>query len=465
MRICFVYPGFGKRSWGTFGQSHWTSIIQAGLCGLSACCKQSGFEDVHLLDIRLLNDWNDFEAQFSRIAPDIVGLTMRSCDLKMNAEIARRIKLIKSSTRIVVGGVHVSIDPQWVQKNHDYDYVIAGEGEITFVELLKALQAKKEFPRFSWGERPDLDELPFIDRELYPYRTVVDLPNYEGIFKSPMVTMLCSRGCRYNCSFCAPHARTHFGQGLRFRAVDNVIRELEYLYDNYHFKCVKFYDYTFTQNPEWVREFVEKYRKFSKPFWIQSRADLVVKGKELIRSLAEVGLTMIGIGFESGSDKVLKFLRKGTTREINLQAARIVKNSNVLLSASFMLGVPEEEDDDVKATVSLAREMQPDFTSVAFFTPIPGNDLYSYCKDNDLIISDDPEMWVEFSPGIPKIKGKDYGYLKEAAADIMGIKFGGRYIGRLIRYVYVKTKYYYKLRRILVFLYSKYKKARKWMRQ
>jgi len=240
---------------------------------------------------------------------------------------------------------------------------------------------------------------------------------------------------------------------------------LEYLYDNYHFKCVKFYDYTFTQNPEWVREFVEKYRKFSKPFWIQSRADLVVKGKELIRSLAEVGLTMIGIGFESGSDKVLKFLRKGTTREINLQAARIVKNSNVLLSASFMLGVPEEEDDDVKATVSLAREMQPDFTSVAFFTPIPGNDLYSYCKDNDLIISDDPEMWVEFSPGIPKIKGKDYGYLKEAAADIMGIKFGGRYIGRLIRYVYVKTKYYYKLRRILVFLYSKYKKARKWMRQ
>jgi hypothetical protein len=70
-------------------------------------------------------------------------------------------------------------------------------------------------------------------------------------------------------------------------------------------------------------------------------------------------------------------------------------------------------------------------------------------------------MWVEFSPGIPKIRGKDYGRLREAAAEIMGIRFGGKYIGKLIRFIYVKTKYHYKVRRLLVYLYSKYKQIRK----
>ena len=461
MRICFVDPGFGDRSWNTFGQSHWTSIIQAGLCGLSACCKEEGFKDIHLLDIRCLKDWTDFEFRFRAISPDIVGLTMRSCDIVMNSEIAKRMKAVIPDVKIVVGGVHVSIDPEWVCKNPDYDYVIAGEGEITFVELIKTLADGREFQRFSWGKRPNLDKLPYIDRQLYPYDNLINLPNYEGVFKPPMVTMLCSRGCQYNCSFCAPHSRTHFGKGVRFRSVDNVIKELEVLYKTYHFECVKFYDYTFTQNPEWVKEFSKEYKRFGKPFWIQSRADLVVRNEELIELLAATGLKMIGIGFESGSDKVLKSLRKGATREINLQAARIVQKSNVLLSASFMLGTPQEDEEDLQATVALAKEIKADFTSVAFFTPIPGNDLYTFCKQNDLIISDDPEMWVEFSPGIPKIRGKDYGRLREAAAEIMGIRFGGKYIGKLIRFIYVKTKYHYKVRRLLVYLYSKYKQIRK----
>ena len=361
----------------------------------------------------------------------------------------------------MVGGVHVSIDPEWVQKNEHYDYVIAGEGEVSFVKLLQALEKKEEFPRFCWGERPVLDELPFIDRELYPYETVISLPNYEGVFYPPMVTMLCSRGCLYNCSFCAPHSRTHFGKGVRFRSVDNVMAELEQLYSRYHFECVKFYDYTFTQKPEWVEEFCRQYKKFSKPFWIQSRSDMVLRNKDLLRQLSEVGLKLIGIGFESGSDRVLKFLRKGTTSAINLQAARAIKESNVLLQASFMLGIPTEEESDVLATIKLAKEMQADYYGVSFFTPIPGNDLYTYCKENDLVLSDDPEMWVEFSPEIPKIRGKDYPRLKKAAAEIMGIRFGGRILGKIIRYFYVKTKYHYAFRRILVYIYSKYVQLRK----
>ena len=86
--------------------------------------------------------------------------------------------------------------------------------------------------------------------------------------------------------------------------------------------------------------------------------------------------------------------------------------------------------------------------------------IVSSAKKRGLIINDDPEMWVEFSPEIPKIRGKDYESLKMAATEIMGDRFGGRFIGKIIRYVYVKTKYHYKLRNFLVRLYSKWVSSR-----
>lgn len=456
MRIAFVDPGFGKRSWNTFGQSHWSSIIHQGLCGLSACLKETGYKDVHLLDIRTMKDWDDLEHKFKELRPDIAGISMRSCDINMAREIAERLKKVSPDVKIAVGGVHVSIDPEAVQKVEAYDYIIAGEGEISIVKLVQAIEKGEEFPRFCWGERPELDSLPFIDRELYPYDVTIRYPNYEGVFKAPMVTIIGSRGCFYRCSFCAPHSEHHFGKGVRLRSPRNMFNELELLYDKYKFNSLKFYDYTFTQNAEWVDEFCELYSRIGKPFWIQSRADLICKQEALINKLQKVGLKLIGIGFESGSDRVLRLLRKGSTREINLKAANIIKKNGIMLSSSLMLGIPGEEENDVKDTISMAKEMKPHFTSVAFFTPIPGNDLYEYCKENDLILSDDPEMLVEFSPEIPKIKGKDYNFLRQAATQIMGDRFGGKITGKIIRYLYIKTKYHYRFRGFLVFCYSKW---------
>jgi len=451
--MLIVDPGFGERSWGTFKESHWTSIIHQGLCGLSACLKEKGYDDIHLADVRQLKGQRDFDERVNEVAPDIVAMTMRSCDKYMTRDLAYRIRKVAHQARIVVGGIHVSIDPEYCLGLDCFDHVVQGEGEIGFVELVEQLSRGENPPRHIIGISPDLDALPWIDRELYPYHITINKPNYEGVFKAPMVTMLCSRGCAFNCSFCQPHARKHFGKKVRMRNPQNVYEELKFLYKKYRFNCVKFYDYTFTQYPEWVEEFCDLYKEIAKPFWVQSRADLVVRYPELITMLQKVGLKMIGIGFESGSNRVLRILRKGTTKEINLEAARIIKQNGILLSGSYMLGVPGERHEDVEATVDMVKAMKPEFTSVSFFTPIPGNDLYDECKKNDLIINDHPETWVEFSPEYPKIKGVDYQYLKNAAARIMGSKFGSGTLGSLIRYFYVKTKYNYRLRRYLVLLY------------
>jgi radical SAM superfamily enzyme YgiQ (UPF0313 family) len=456
MKIILIDPGRGESSFNSFGKSHFTSIIHQGLCGLYTCAEEAGFNDINLLDIRQIRGWKHFDVLIKTLKPNIAGLTMRSCDAAFVPKMARRIKRLVPECRTVIGGVHVSIAGEELAQVPEFDYLIAGDGEITFIDFLKAMEKGKTWPAFCWGERPELDKLPFIKREIYPYETTITLPNYEGAFHPPMVTIVGSRGCFWKCTFCAPHARTHWGRGVRSRSPENIVGELKILHDKYRFNTIKFYDYNFTADREWSLQFCKEYRKsgIQARFFCQTRADLIVKQEDLLQKLKDVGLRMVMVGFESGSDRVLTMLKKGTTREINLEAGRILKNLGLLISGSFMLGTPHETKEDVDLTVSLVREMKPNFTSVSFFTPIPGNHLYDYCIQNNLSLIKDPDELYTFSPEKPKIKGVDYDYLRKATAKIMGARFGGAITGKLIAFFYTKTKKYHRFRRLLVFLYS-----------
>lgn len=113
----------------------------------------------------------------------------------------------------------------------DIDYIICSEGELALVKLFKGLEAGEPMERVIEGERPDLDELFFIDRELFDYEA--ELNNlYRGKFfgfEPPFVTIITARGCKYNCSFCQPTQRMLFGRQARQHSVGNVIAELEQL--------------------------------------------------------------------------------------------------------------------------------------------------------------------------------------------------------------------------------------------
>ncbi|ODS32789.1 MAG: Radical SAM domain protein [Candidatus Scalindua rubra] len=195
--------------------------------------------------------------------------------------------------------------------------------------------------------------------------------------------MMASRGCVYKCTFCSPHTTLVFGKGVRYRTVGSVIDELKVLRDKYNFRSLKFYDYTFTANAKWVREFCDEYMKngFTQPFICQSRADLICIREDCVKQLSETGLKLMLVGFESGNQRVLDFLKKGTKVEHNLKAAEICKKYGILIGASFMLGIPTETREEALQTVKLAKQMRADFASVSFFTPIPGSSLYDYCLE------------------------------------------------------------------------------------
>ena len=188
--------------------------------------------------------------------------------------------------------------------------------------------------------------------------------------------------------------------------------ELRYLRDKYQFNSFMFHDDCLTEDRDWVLEFCRAYAEegFTQPFFCQSRADIIVKNKDMVAEMARVGLKGFFIGFESGSDRVLRFIRKGTKRRQNIAAARICREYDITIWANYMLGIPTETKEEVMETISMLREIDPDYYSPAFYTPHPGSDLYDYCIANDLSLIVDHDSYRR-NPDEAKIKGVDYEWL------------------------------------------------------
>jgi radical SAM superfamily enzyme YgiQ (UPF0313 family) len=275
------------------------------------------------------------------------------------------------------------------------------------------------------GEPPDLDAISFADRELFldewkKWGYDLDSPEVPFVpeLPSPFATVIAGRGCLYNCAFCKPGEDYLFGKRTRRRSVDNVVAELHELVEKYGLASFMFHDDCLTEDREWVIEFTDKYlaEGLDMPFFCQSRADILVRHEDMVARMAQAGLRGYFIGFESGNDRVLKFIRKGTTVEQNLEAARICRKYDIKIWANYMMGLPTETEEEVMDTVRLMKEIDPDYYSPAFFTPHPGTDLYDYAVQHDLSRITDYDSYRR-NPTEPKIKGQDYEFLKWAMAE------------------------------------------------
>lgn len=458
MKIALIYCPYSEGNFDSFGKTHWSSQIHPGLCSISAYAKGKGYRDIELVDTRKLKGWEHFREEIKQKAPDVVGITMMSCDFNNAMKAAGIIKGENSNTVVVAGGVHPTVAPAEVSANKHVDHIIVGEGEISFANLLDDIRSSRQCERIISGTKPDLDALPFEDRELFDYHVTTSfVANFPGIFKPPSVTMIASRGCPYNCTFCAPHAKIMFGSRVRYRSVDEVIEELKILQEKYHFRSLFFWDYSVTLNEKWMWEFAEKYEKngFKADISANSRADAICYNEKAIQRLSKVGLRMLHIGYESGSQRILDFIRKGITVEQSIRATEICKKYHILVRGLFMLGLPTETKEDVQKTLDLIKRIKPNIYSFSYFTPVPGSYLWDYCKERDLNLMKSYDDLADYGPSKPKIKGVDYDYLKGIVEEAFGLKFKSRLAGRIMRFIYVRTKRG-KIRYLFIWLYSKW---------
>ncbi len=408
MKVLLIYAGIAESGFNKIGRRIRLVWINHGLASLAASTKEAGHE-VSFLDLRQLGSWEEFKDEVKRISPDVAGLTMMSVDYE---PVMKAISLIKEAGRdikVVVGGPHPSLVLDEIEKESSIDYIVQGEGEISFIDLLKALADGKKPERVIKGIRPELDRLPFVDRDIFD---AGEMP-IDHFLRIPFVTIIAGRGCIYNCSFCQPAERIIFGPKVRRRSVDNVIEELKFLRDKYDFQSLMIHDDCLTEDRRWVLDFCAKYKKnkFRQPFVCQSRADIICKNEDMIRLMAGTGLAMFLIGFESGNQRILNLLRKGTTVEQNYRAAKICNKYGIRVWANYMLGIPTETKEEACDTLKMIKRIKPYRASPAFYTPHPGSDLYKTCIEEGLSLVKDHKDYARSSYE-PKIKGIDYMFLK-----------------------------------------------------
>ncbi len=328
--VKLVYPGLPRDpSIPDVTEHTW---INHGLCFLSACAKAAGHR-TELIDLRTVPSREALADSLRAEKPDVVAITMLTVHYDNAMAVAKLAKEACPSTVTVVGGPHPSIMPEECLENPNVDVVVRGEGEISFVEILQTVARGGTPERLVEGKRPDLDKLPIPDRALFP---ALEEPVPHTGLEAPFVTVISSRGCMYNCSFCQPAERIMFGRKVRRRSVDHVIAELRSLRDMYAFRSFLIHDDCLTEDAAWVEEFCRKYRSggFDARFACQTRADIVCRSPDLFETMRDAGLAMCIVGFESGSDRVLKFLRKGTLVRQNIEAAGILRRIGIRIWAN-----------------------------------------------------------------------------------------------------------------------------------
>lgn len=360
-----------------------------GIMCLIANVKKHG----HEADLLLTNLEKDLFAAVQRYQPDVIGFSLTSGSESYYLELIRRLRHHVQFISIL-GGPHPTFFPEIIDEP-EVDIICRGEGDDAIVELLDRLRdgrsysdvanlyVKKNGEVIRNAMRPlvqHLDRLPFPDRASFL--------KYYAYRHSSVKHFLSSRGCPYDCTYCFNHMlkqlyREEVGEGkyCRLRSVDNVIREIEEVRDNYPLKIVYFHDDLFIMNKAWLKEFAGEYKKrIGLPMICYVRANLVTE--EVVQYLKEANCVTIAMGVESGNDAIRRnVLKRQMSDEQIIEAGRLFHKYGISIMTQNMVGMPEETIDNAYQTIEINRKIRPAYAWVSIFQPYPRTEMHKYCVD------------------------------------------------------------------------------------
>lgn len=415
MKISLIYPGISWSGFNSFGRKNCSecNFINHGIASLASYVKKFGNE-VEYIDLRKLKNWKDFRNVLKKSDSRLYGISSTTVDFGYTIKISSIIKNVNKKNIVVVGGVHPTVAPKDALKIKTIDYVVTGEGEIALLKLIKDIEKRRRsIKRLIRGVPCPIEEIPHIDREMFDHRKGEMVNPFVSDLEIPSTTIMSSRGCPFNCTFCQPAERMIFGGKVRIRKIDDVIAELMEIKKKYGLKSFMIHDDLFIISKDRILEFVEKYKKsrIRAKFICQGRVDLIIKFRNEIEKLKGVGLIGIMIGFESGSQRILDFINKRTTVEQNLESAKICHKLGIKIWANYMLGIPTETYWEMIKTLAMIRKIKPEYHSPSLFTPYPQTGLYDYCEKHGLLTFTKYDQYRRGLSG-NKIKGFNYSVIR-----------------------------------------------------
>ncbi|KAA3615508.1 MAG: radical SAM protein [Calditrichaeota bacterium] len=363
MRVTFVQPYY---------ENIWECI---GLGYIISYCKKNYKGDLEI---------NFFQGNFDSDADiisgsqdsDIVAFSCTSPCFPPAVRLAAAIKAVNPKVRIVVGGWHVTA-LQDKSVNECIDQIVVGEGEKAMLEILQG-----NTDRIVRGQALPLNEIPWPDREAIKNHRTIDL--CEQMNGQRTTGFQANRVCPTSCVFCAEKIMTgKFNRRtnpIRSRPVEDVCAEISTVVEKYGLTYFKFVDATFDISPQYVIDFCrEKIKKGIDTEW-ECLIHASFCTEEMFHWLKESNCNQINVGCESGSPKILKQIHKGTKVETIENVFRWAKKYHINRRGFFILGMPEEDRNDLRLTEELIDRIEPDVVGFTILCPYPGSNLYDHEK-------------------------------------------------------------------------------------
>lgn len=362
-----------------------------GLGYLAAAVRQHGHE-VDILDLakeRL--DANHGAAAARRLEPDLVAVSILSTAYLPVRDLVVALNRLLPGVPLVVGGPHVTAMAGNTLTDLGVELGVVGEGELAFPELVDRLAAGSGLEgipslcrlvdgEVSCSERSvflrDLDSLPFPAWDLMDPRTYPDLPHQMLHKKFPVAPVMTSRGCPFDCTFCA--STTLWGRGWRTRSPENVVDEIEMLVKDYGVKEIHFEDDNFTLKASHAAAVCEEIlRRGLDIVWCTPNGVRVDSlNDELLVLMRRSGCYGLGFGIESGSQRVLDFNHKKLDLAKVADSIAMVKRHGIETHGFFIIGLPGETEETIRETIRFACHARLDRANFALLAPLPGSDVF-----------------------------------------------------------------------------------------
>lgn len=398
MNVTFVFPPipykFAKTPYPPLGIGYLAAVLRAHDV------------EVGLIDGQMI-EGERFWREIDDLATDVVLISATIRQMKGAVLVAETVKWRNPEIKVILGGPGPSAlaaHEMDFGKDVPVDITVVGEAESALPLVLGRLEGHQ-----SIGDIPNLiirngrgvirtkgdSALPDVKTVPWPDRTIFDEEAYLSRWRSSAemtsVHIMGSRGCPFSCSFCD---RTVTGRRVRYRDPEDVASEMRFLEKRYSPDDIFYFDDLFTVNRKRVIALCHALRKMplKTPWSAQGRVDTV--DEEMLEAMKAAGCSELMFGVESGSERVLRFLVKGFTREKVIQAFDLCHRVGIKPAAYLIVGVPGETRRDILDTISLVERIEPSLLNFSFLTPFPNTPLHSATQQ---WIGDwDYERWDDF---------------------------------------------------------------------
>jgi radical SAM superfamily enzyme YgiQ (UPF0313 family) len=391
--------------------TQFTHVHPLGIMMIASQARRAGHADVHILDMKV-EDWTPERCveELERLRPRVVGLSGMTYEAGCLHKVAKLVKQRLPGTIVVAGGPHPSVAAADVMADESVDFVVRGEGEETFVDVLDGIRDGRTDWEACLGitwrrdgevvenpDRPapnDLDAMPFPAWDLIDHEKYHTVPRGGVIYAhKEFATMFSSRACPWRCTYC----HNSYGKKFRERSAENVLAEMELLVTQHGVKEFVFMDDIFNLKPERAKAIaqgiIDRDWNIRLTFPNGFRGDIL--DEELVVLLKQAGMYRCMVAVESASPRIQKVMKKRLKIDKVKHIVDFIAKQGVMVHGAFMLGFPSETEEEMEATIRWAADSS--FHTAAFFRVIPfkGTELFEEVEHAGFQL---PTDWSAYEP-------------------------------------------------------------------